>query len=783
MKNDESIPLIKVAPKPTADTSSQKPPTETNARTVVISEQEMQETANPHSLTSQYTILEKIGEGGMGVVYLARDRKLGRYAAIKRLSRSALSHASLKERFMREARAVAALNHIHIVHIYSLGEDDDGPYIVMEYLAGPQEASPGKTPPAPFTLADRVNRNGPLLVNDAVDLVMKICKAVEFAHACGVIHRDLKPSNILLDETGEPKIVDFGLAHVADQNADPLTVPGEKMLSLGYGAPEQEQDASLTDERADIYGLGAILYFSITGKNPRYFRENDVPETLRMPILKALETDREKRWPNVRDFTSALNMIKEPSKIELPTVKTTWRCKWCDTVNPIAIQFCGKCGWDGGELCPECGSETRVSIQFCGNCGADAREYEQAALLLRRLKQFQEQKQFELIPPHAERIASFRPVGLSGQKLVEQIRTLSREAQDAVARRDKLREAVAAELTAQNYERAKEYVDEYNRLATDNIFANALKDMPDLTVKRDLERARKAIVDREWDYAERTCQWILNNISKDNAEAQKILSVIGRQRRQTRRRRTVILLVGLFVLYLLSAAPAFRLAGNPPAGACTRIYTPVIAIHDSTFLQKPLEIYAAWFGATNLFRSQGLTAELPMVGPTEKDDKIAALRLDYESVLAKLDLDYNKKKESWPNDYLNALSDLKQRIQKAGDFDGWVAVKNEIDRFNIDKKLSDENLVATPPDLRTLQIKHQGLLSQYSLEKSSKILLAMQDYTNNKLTPLQKDFTMRGKMNDAMKVNTEIKRVKTSPEVAAAELEIEKHDTAQDQKK
>jgi len=297
-KQEESVPLIKVPPKSSTTQPSRTSVTETAPQTVRITEEERQAEAGS-SLSSQYTILEKIGEGGMGVVYLARDRKLGRHVAIKRLNRGALAHASLKERFMREALAIAALNHIHIVHIYALGEDSDGPYIVMEYLAGPQEASPNKTPPAPYTLADRVNRIGPLPVNDAVDLVMKVCKAVEFAHACGIIHRDLKPSNVLLDETGEPKIVDFGLARVADQNADPITVPGERMLSLGYGAPEQEQDASLVDKRADIYGLGAILYFSITGKNPRYFRENDVPDPLRVTILKALETDRDKRWAKI----------------------------------------------------------------------------------------------------------------------------------------------------------------------------------------------------------------------------------------------------------------------------------------------------------------------------------------------------------------------------------------------------------------------------------------------------------------------------------------------------
>lgn len=132
----------------------------------------------------------------------------------------------------------------------------------MEYVPGPPENSPNRTPPLPFSLADRVHRNGALPVSEALDLIMKVCGAVEYAHGCGVIHRDLKPSNILLNESGEPKIVDFGIARTMGAEHDRLTLPGDKMLSLGYGAPEQETDASSADERADIYGLGALLYFS-----------------------------------------------------------------------------------------------------------------------------------------------------------------------------------------------------------------------------------------------------------------------------------------------------------------------------------------------------------------------------------------------------------------------------------------------------------------------------------------------------------------------------------------
>ena len=262
-------------------------------------------TAEGVPLSSLYAIQSKIGGGGMGVVYLAKDLKLGRYVALKRLNAQSNANAGLRKRFLNEARAVAALNHIHIVHIYALGEDADGPYIAMEYVSGPAATTGSRQlsgdpalPHAPVSLDRQVAENGQYTVNEAVDLLVKITKAVAYAHANGVIHRDLKPSNILLDETGEPKIVDFGLAHLKASDASKLTVPGEKLLSLGYGAPEQETDASVSDERADIYGLGGILYFAITGQNPRYFREQDIPASLREALTKALATDREQRWPS-----------------------------------------------------------------------------------------------------------------------------------------------------------------------------------------------------------------------------------------------------------------------------------------------------------------------------------------------------------------------------------------------------------------------------------------------------------------------------------------------------
>jgi len=549
----------------------------------------------------QYSILEKIGGGGMGVVYLAKERKLDRYVAIKRLNQAAISRPALRDRFLREAKVIAALNHIHIVKVFGLGEDEDGPYIVMEYLAGPQYCSPDKTPPMPFSLADHVHRDGPLSLNDALDLTIKLCRAVEYAHGCGVIHRDLKPSNVLLDETGEPKIVDFGLARIMSPDEEQITVPGEKMLSIGYGAPEQEMDATLADERSDVYGLGALLYFSITGQNPRYFRENSVPDVLRVPIVKALETDRTKRWPSVNEFTESLMVIKAPSTVIVPVTKTTWRCKWCDTVNSVMLQYCSRCGWDGGVSCAECGHGSRIGIQFCSNCGADARDYEVAVALVNRLKQLIAEKAYEMVSQHAGRIAGFHPTGPNGEKLMAEIDRLRESAHEAIEKRSQLRNDIKEELAAENYERVRDYINAFNSLSPDNAFARETRELPDLILKRELKRVKNAIREGNYSYAARACHSILNTTSAGNAEAKQLLRTIRLHSFVFRSIKIAAALVAVALVYVLSAAPLYTLDGKHGKGALQNVFLPVKLLHDKTALRMPLEKYAAFCNAAEMF--------------------------------------------------------------------------------------------------------------------------------------------------------------------------------------
>ena len=224
----------------------------------------------------RYETVRPIGRGGMGVVYLAKDRHLNsRFVALKRLASEVGNAPDLKQRFLAEATAMAKLTSFHTVRILDSGSDPDGPFIAMEFVSGPHRIAPGwppELPAPPLTLQEHIDNAGPLSISDAVTFLLKVCGAISEAHGLGYIHRDIKPGNILLDSKLEPKIIDFGLARHLRPEESQHTQAGARMLTAGYGAPEQETDARVAVEQSDIYSLGAVLWFITTGRNPRYFR-------------------------------------------------------------------------------------------------------------------------------------------------------------------------------------------------------------------------------------------------------------------------------------------------------------------------------------------------------------------------------------------------------------------------------------------------------------------------------------------------------------------------------
>jgi eukaryotic-like serine/threonine-protein kinase len=203
-------------------------------------------------LGGRYRLEARIGQGGMSMVYRALDETLQRRVAVKLMNREVVSDSDQLERFRREARAVAQLNHPHVVGVIDAGEDEGRPYIVFEYVEGE-------------TLKERIRRGGRLPITEAVAYAIEIARALGAAHARHIVHRDVKPQNVLIDEEGSCKVTDFGIARTLDEEG--LTADGRVLGTTDYVSPEQALGQPVTGQ-SDLYSLGVLLYEMLTGQVP-----------------------------------------------------------------------------------------------------------------------------------------------------------------------------------------------------------------------------------------------------------------------------------------------------------------------------------------------------------------------------------------------------------------------------------------------------------------------------------------------------------------------------------
>ncbi|MBN1674617.1 MAG: protein kinase [Kiritimatiellae bacterium] len=248
------------------------------------------------------TITAFLGQGGMGFVYKATQKDLGRTVAVKIMSPRLVEAPEFAERFLREARALAALNHPNIVQVYDFGQDNGLFYFVMEYVDG-------------VSLREAL-KAGHLTPETALRYVPQICDALQYAHAAGIIHRDIKPENILLDRRGNLKIADFGLAKITHPHAPAraMTATHAVMGTPHYMAPEQIENVARVDHRADIYSLGVVFYEMLTGELPLGVfeppsRRVRIDVRLDDVVLKALEKQPDRRYQRAGDVKADVTRV------------------------------------------------------------------------------------------------------------------------------------------------------------------------------------------------------------------------------------------------------------------------------------------------------------------------------------------------------------------------------------------------------------------------------------------------------------------------------------------
>jgi len=312
-------------------------------------------------LFPQLEILELIGKGGMGAVYKARQRDLDRLVALKVLPAQVGTDPGFADRFTREARALARLNHPHIVAVHDFGQCGGFHYFIMEYVDG--------------TNLRQVESAGGLSPRQALAIIPQICEALQFAHDKGIVHRDIKPENILLDREGRVKIADFGLAKLlgGDKRDLTLTAEGQVMGTPHYMAPEQVEHPQEVDHRADIYSLGVVFYEMLTGELPLGkfsppSQKVQIDVRLDEVVLRALEKEPERRYQHASQVKTEVETIatSPEGRPQAATPSLSGEAFKVEHVRPLVLAIAGLlCLVGGAKWLKSPSSSTALRLAIC----------------------------------------------------------------------------------------------------------------------------------------------------------------------------------------------------------------------------------------------------------------------------------------------------------------------------------------------------------------------------------------------------------------------------------
>ncbi len=454
-----------------------------------------------------FRVDEMLGAGAMAVVYKATQLSLDRPVALKVLPTEYARKEIFVRQFDSETDLLASLNHPNIVNIIDRGREGDTYYFAMEYVEG-------------TTLGEMVSA-GDIGEDFFLEIMEDCAEALSYAHSRGIIHRDIKPANIMLNDQGLAKIADFGIAGLlAEADADS---GGRRrvMGTRGYMPPEQEQDVRRTDERSDIFALGAVMYRVLTDRIPSNLPPNppselspEVDPGIDSLVLKCLEKDRSRRYQTADELLEALRAYKR----QISRVGEV--CPECHKENPVTQKTCLQCGADLSELfdtCPECGSDNRIDVDICRSCGASINSIRHQISV--RISKLEEQaRSLALHHRYSEAIDRLEEVMQVEGKMFQRARDKA-ERMMANYRRQR------AEYYGERIKYAKRLANEGKLDAALEILRDVPEDLPDheqaqafsinvrsrmaVATKR-LEEASRLIEERELDQAEKKLESVAN---------------------------------------------------------------------------------------------------------------------------------------------------------------------------------------------------------------------------------------------------------------------------------